>query len=54
MASRSPATDWLSSARKRAIRRGRRVSVVSSADVFEFDGAGQVTTITSYAVELDA
>ena len=30
------------------------VSVVSSADVFEFDGAGQVTTITSYAVELDA
>ena len=30
------------------------VSVVSSADVYEFDGEGQVTTITSYAVELDA
>jgi ketosteroid isomerase-like protein len=29
------------------------VSVVSSADVYEFDGEGQVTTITSYAVELD-
>jgi hypothetical protein len=29
------------------------VSVVSSADVYEFDGHGQVTTITSYAVELD-
>jgi hypothetical protein len=33
---------------------GGSVSVVSSADVLEFDGAGQVTTITSYAVELDA
>ena len=30
------------------------VSVVSSADVYEFDGEGLVTTITSYAVELDA
>ena len=30
------------------------VSVVSSADVYEFDGEGQVMTITSYAVELDA
>jgi ketosteroid isomerase-like protein len=30
------------------------VSVVSSADVYEFDGDGRVTTITSYAVELDA
>ena len=30
------------------------VSVVSSADIYEFDGDGQVTTITSYAVELDA
>jgi hypothetical protein len=29
------------------------VSVVSSADVYEFDGDGHVTTITSYAVELD-
>ena len=29
------------------------VSVVSSADIYEFDGEGQVTTITSYAVELD-
>lgn len=29
------------------------VSVVSSADVYEFDGDGRVTTITSYAVELD-
>ena len=28
------------------------ISVVSSADVYEFDGEGQVTTITSYAVEL--
>ena len=28
------------------------VSVVSSADVYEFDDAGLVTTITSYAVEL--
>lgn len=30
------------------------ISVVSSADVYEFDGHGQVMTITSYAVELDA
>ena len=30
------------------------VSVVSSADIYEFDGEGRVTTITSYAVELDA
>jgi hypothetical protein len=30
------------------------VSVVSSADVYEFDGRGRITTITSYAVELDA
>jgi hypothetical protein len=30
------------------------VSVVSSADVFEFDGDANVTTITSYAVELEA
>ncbi len=29
------------------------VSVVSSVDVYEFDGEGDVTTITSYAVELD-
>jgi hypothetical protein len=29
------------------------VSVVSSADIYEFDGDGQVTTITSYAVELE-
>lgn len=29
------------------------VSVVSSADVYEFDRDGSVTTITSYAVELD-
>jgi hypothetical protein len=29
------------------------VSVVSSADIYEFNGAGLVTTITSYAVELD-
>jgi len=29
------------------------VSVVSSADIYEFDGDGLVTTITSYAVELD-
>ena len=29
-------------------------SVVSSADVYEFDDDGLVTTITSYAVELDA
>jgi hypothetical protein len=32
---------------------GRSVSVVSSADIYEFDGDGLVTTITSYAVELD-
>ena len=30
------------------------VSVVSSADFYEFDGNGLVTTITSYAVEMDA
>ena len=30
------------------------VSVVSSADVYEFDAEGMLTTITSYAVELDA
>jgi hypothetical protein len=30
------------------------VSVVSSADIYEFNRAGLVTTITSYAVELDA
>jgi hypothetical protein len=30
------------------------VSVVSSADIYEFDGDGLVTSITSYAVELDA
>lgn len=29
------------------------VSVVSSADIYEFDGDGKVTTITSYAVELE-
>jgi hypothetical protein len=29
------------------------VSLVSSADVYEFDGKRHVTTITSYAVELD-
>jgi len=29
------------------------VSVVSSADIYELDGDGLVTTITSYAVELD-
>ena len=29
------------------------VSLVSSADVYEFNGDGHVTTITSYAVELD-
>ena|SRR5688500_2812027 len=29
-------------------------SVVSSADVYELDAEGLVTTITSYAVELDA
>ena len=28
-------------------------SVVSSADLYEFDGEGRVTTITSYAVELE-
>ena len=28
------------------------VSVVSSADVYELDEAGRVTTVTSYAVEL--
>ena len=30
------------------------VSVVSSADIYEFNAEGLVTTITSYAVELDA
>src|SRR3954447_2966113 len=30
------------------------VSVVSSADIYEFDDNGQVASITSYAVELDA
>ena len=30
------------------------VSIVSSADVYEFDDDGLVKTITSYAVELDA
>ena len=29
-------------------------SVVSSADIYEFDADGLVTTITSYAVELDS
>ena len=29
------------------------VSVVSSADIYEFDDDGRVTTITSYAVELE-
>ena len=29
------------------------VTVVSSADVYEFDSDGRVTAITSYAVELD-
>ena len=28
------------------------VAVVSSADIYEFDADGRVTTITSYAVEL--
>ncbi len=28
-------------------------SVVSSADIYEFDQRGRLTTITSYAVELD-
>jgi ketosteroid isomerase-like protein len=30
------------------------VSIVSSADIYEFDRDGQVTTITSYAVELES
>ena len=30
------------------------VSVVSSADVYEFDADAHVTAITSYAVELEA
>ena len=30
------------------------VSVVSSADIYEFNADGQVTTITSYAVELES
>jgi hypothetical protein len=29
------------------------VSVVSSADIYEFDADGRVTTITSYTVELE-
>jgi hypothetical protein len=29
------------------------VSVVSSADIYEFDDHGRLVTITSYAVELD-
>ena len=29
------------------------VSVVSSADIYEFDDNGRLVTITSYAVELD-
>ena len=37
----------------RYVSRDGSVSVVSSADVYEFDGAGQVRIITSYAVELD-
>lgn len=32
--------------------RDRGVSVVSSADIYEFDADGFLTTITSYAVEL--
>ena len=28
------------------------ISTVSSADIYEFDAAGLLTTITSYAVEL--
>jgi ketosteroid isomerase-like protein len=38
----------------RYVSRDGSVSVVSSADIYEFDGDGRVTTITSYAVELDA
>lgn len=30
------------------------VSVVSSADIYEFDADGNLTTVTSYAVELSA
>jgi ketosteroid isomerase-like protein len=30
------------------------VSMVSSADIYEFDGEGRVSVITSYAVELEA
>ena len=30
------------------------ISVVSSADVYEVDESGRVTTITSYAVEIDS
>lgn len=29
------------------------VSVVASADIYEFDDDGMLTTVTSYAVELD-
>lgn len=38
----------------RYVGRDGSVSVVSSADIYEFDGEGLLTTITSYAVELDA
>lgn len=37
----------------RYVSRDGSVSVVSSADIYEFDGDGHVTTITSYAIELD-
>jgi hypothetical protein len=30
------------------------VSIVSSADIYEFNGQGSLTTITSYAVEIEA
>ena len=36
----------------RYVDREGNVSVVSSADVYEFDGDGRVTSITSYTVEL--
>lgn len=38
----------------RYVRRDGTVDVVSSADIYEFDPDGRVTTITSYAVQLDA
>ncbi len=38
----------------RYVGRDGDISVVSSADIYEFDGDGLLTTITSYAVELDA